>query len=160
MGNFGSCVDNINIPPCFWFVGGEKRNAIASMVAGTLFFMGWWFIIDAQSVYPENMSHAYHVCGVFGTLSLFMINAVSNAQMRGDAYNGGFCGPRGARLWLFLGFVMGFGSVIASCWILFANYVSNPEMPSHWPGFALFFQNVFIFMGSLIYKFGRVEDQF
>ncbi|XP_026273987.1 transmembrane protein 50B [Frankliniella occidentalis] len=160
MGNLGSCLDNVTIPPCVWFAGGQKRNAVASMLAGVLFFMGWWFIIDAQSVYPNWMNHGYHVCGVFGTLSLFMINAVSNAQMRGDAYNGGFCGPRGARLWLFLGFVMGFGSVIASCWILFANYVNNDKIPAHWPGFALFFQNIFIFMGSLIYKFGRVEDQF
>lgn len=33
-------------------------------------------------------------------------------------------GPRGARLWLFLGFVVGFASLIAACWILFANYVN------------------------------------
>lgn len=36
MGNFGSCLDNVNIPPCVWFAGGEKRNALASMVAGIL----------------------------------------------------------------------------------------------------------------------------
>jgi len=38
------------------------------------FFTGWWFIIDVQSAYPETeqFNKAYHVCGVFGTLSLFM----------------------------------------------------------------------------------------
>jgi len=52
------------------------------------------------------------------------INSVSNAQIRGDAYSGGCFGSRGARFWLFGGFVMGFGAVIASCWILFADYVA------------------------------------
>ncbi|KAJ8931687.1 hypothetical protein NQ314_015371 [Rhamnusium bicolor] len=45
--------------------------------------------------------------------------------MRGDAYEGGCLGPRGARIWLFLGFVMGFASVIASCWILFADFMKG-----------------------------------
>jgi len=38
------------------------------------FFAGWWFIIDVQAAYPETeqFNKAYHVCGVFGTLSLFM----------------------------------------------------------------------------------------
>lgn len=65
------------------------------------------------------------MCGVVGTLSLIMINSVSNAQMRGDAYEGGCLGSRGAKAWLFLGFVMGFASVIASCGILFADFVGK-----------------------------------
>lgn len=53
------------------------------------------------------------------------INVVSNNQLQGDSYSGGFLGPRGARLWLFVGFVLGFAAVIASCWILFSEYVGN-----------------------------------
>lgn len=83
------------------------------------------------------------MCGVVGTLSLIMVNSVSNAQVngitfcfsirnmsfslqiRGDTYEGGCLGARGARVWLFLGFVMGFASVIASCWILFADFLDK-----------------------------------
>lgn len=38
------------------------------------FFTGWWLIIDVQAAYPqaEQFNKAYHVCGVFGTISLFM----------------------------------------------------------------------------------------
>lgn len=54
----------------------------------------------------------------------FRINSVTNAQMRGDGFNGGFFGARGARGWLFVGFVMGFAAVIAACWILFADFVA------------------------------------
>lgn len=49
---------------------------------------------------------------------------VFKLQVRGETYTGGCMGPRGARLWLFLGFVVGFASLIAACWILFANYVN------------------------------------
>lgn len=112
---------------------------------------------------------------------------MTNAQIRGEAYNGGCLGARGARSWLFVGFVMGFAAVIAACWILFADFVTEGIFlyiycyikfiiyvqvtykkkciiifigaPHHWPGVGLFLQNVFIFLGSLTYKFGRSEDQ-
>ncbi|XP_043466396.1 transmembrane protein 50A [Leptopilina heterotoma] len=152
-----SCLENIQIPPCTWFESGEKRNTIVSMIAGTLFFTGWWLIIDANAKFPSEMNGAYHLCGIFGTISLFMVNSVTNAQMRGDNYDGGCLGTRGARGWLFVGFVMAFAALIAACWILFANYVTIGDK-HNWPGVGLFLQNVFIFMGSLIYKFGRTED--
>lgn len=53
------------------------------------------------------------------------MNSVTNAQIRGDAYNGGCLGARGARGWLFVGLVMGFAAVIAACWILFADFVAT-----------------------------------
>ena len=31
-----SCLENVQIPSCVWFEGGEKRNALMSMLAGTL----------------------------------------------------------------------------------------------------------------------------
>uniref|UniRef100_A0A1B6KPN3 Transmembrane protein 50A n=1 Tax=Graphocephala atropunctata TaxID=36148 RepID=A0A1B6KPN3_9HEMI len=152
-----SCIENL--PACVWFEGGDKRNALASILAGFLFFTGWWLMIDANAKYPENVNGAYHICGVIGTVSLFMINAVSNAQVRGDSYSGGCMGPRGARAWLFIGFVLGFAAVIASCWILFADFVTASSNKPFWAGTGLFLQNLFIFGGSLVYKFGRTEDQ-
>lgn len=34
-----------------------------------------------------------------------------------------FCITTGARVWLFIGFLLGFGSLIAASWILFGVYV-------------------------------------
>ncbi|XP_076247236.1 transmembrane protein 50A [Calliopsis andreniformis] len=153
-----SCLENLQSFSCTWFELGEKRNILVSMLAGTLFFVGWWFIIDAHAKYPAEMSNAYHVCGIFSTISLFMINSVTNAQIGGEAYDGGCLGPRGATSWLFIGFVMGFAAVIAACWILFADFVAAGT-PHHWPGVGLFLQNIFIFLGSLTYKFGRIDEQ-
>lgn len=151
-------LDNFRWPECECIDWGERRNTIASIASGVLFFTGWWIMIDAAVTYPtqEEMSHAFHTCGVFSTIAFFMINAVSNGQVRGDTYGEGCLGRTGARLWLFIGFMMMFGSLIASIWILFGGYVvPNKEVA---PGLAVFFQNAFIFFSTLIYKFGRTED--
>ncbi|XP_023234578.1 transmembrane protein 50A-like [Centruroides sculpturatus] len=153
------CFDNININRPEWLDFSEKRNAIASIIAGAMFFSGWWIILDTAACYPDtkDFDHAYHVCGVTGTIALFMINAVSNGQVRGDAYTTGCLGQRGARVWLLIGFVFGFCSLIASCWILFGSYVFA-DVPNQWPGVAVFLQNALIFFGTLVFKFGRTED--
>ncbi|KAG7248153.1 hypothetical protein CRUP_013394, partial [Coryphaenoides rupestris] len=84
-------------------------------------------MIDAAVTYQtqEQMNHAFHTCGVFSTIAFFMINAVSNGQVRGDTYGEGCFGRTGARLWLFMGFMMMFGSLIGSIWILFGAYVTQ-----------------------------------
>ncbi|KAG7334431.1 hypothetical protein KOW79_002838 [Hemibagrus wyckioides] len=147
----GDCECNID-----W---GEKRNTIASIAAGVLFFTGWWIIIDAAIMYPkeEDFHHAYHTCGVIATIAFLMINAVSNGQVRGDSYSEGCMGQTGARVWLFIGFMLAFGSLIASMWILFGGFVV-PAKAAVYPGIAVFFQNAFIFFGGLVFKFGRTED--
>jgi len=150
-------LDDLNIPPCFWFSGETRRNSYVAIISGVLFFLGWWILIDAASVNQGSILAGYHMCGVFGTLSLIMVNSVSNEQIQGENFDGGFLGPRGARIWLFLGFVMGFASIIASCWILFADFVAVENIRS-WPGVALFLQNSFIFISNLIFKFGRTES--
>ncbi|XP_065786155.1 transmembrane protein 50A [Muntiacus reevesi] len=138
---------------------GEKRNTIASIAAGVLFFTGWWIIIDAAVIYPrmDEFNHSYHACGVIATIAFLMINAVSNGQVRGDSYSEGCLGQTGARIWLFIGFMLAFGSLIASMWILFGGYVAK-EKAVVYPGIAVFFQNAFIFFGGLVFKFGRTED--
>lgn len=157
------CCTNLSVPPCIWFEG-DKRNAYASMLSGFLvcmyiksalifiralhlqFFTGWWIIIDSATVLPGHIPAGYWMCGVAGTLSLIMVNSISNAQvcyinmlgrrlkmvicfkMRGDSYEGGCMGTRGARVWIFLGFVMGFAAVIASCSILFTVYINRGKL--------------------------------
>lgn len=110
------CLEGLQLPRIEWFELSEKRNAVASIVAGTLvrrilfnkgvilrilsrqsmngqfwfvkildlkenanffilcipsqFFVGWWLIIDISAYYGLNF--ALHICGIFGTISLFM----------------------------------------------------------------------------------------
>uniref|UniRef100_A0A8C3DG41 Transmembrane protein 50B n=1 Tax=Corvus moneduloides TaxID=1196302 RepID=A0A8C3DG41_CORMO len=87
----------------------------------------WWIMIDVAVVYPklEQLNHAFHTCGVFSMLAFFMTNAVSNAQVRGDSYSDGCLGRTGVWIWLFIGFMLMFGSLIGSMWILSRAYVTQ-----------------------------------
>lgn len=71
-------------------------------------------------------------------------------------FSGGFnsidSNPRG-KLFLFLGFLMSFGSLFGAGWILFHDHVVNPPNPPPgipnpsfmiWPGVAVFLQNILI----------------
>jgi hypothetical protein len=137
----------------------ERRNFIASVIGGAMFSIGWWIIIDAATMHPSQaeLHHACHTCGVISTVSLFMINSVSNSAIRGDNYAEGCLGQTGARIWLFVGFLLGFSSVIAATGILFGVYVA-PGVSNAWPGVAIFLQNALIFFGGLVFKFGRTEE--
>ncbi|XP_030055527.1 transmembrane protein 50B [Microcaecilia unicolor] len=151
-------LDNFRWPEYECIDWGERRNVIVSVIAGILFFTGWWIMIDAAVVYPDQKSlkHVFHICGVFSTVSFFMINAVSNAQVRGDGYSDGVLGRTGAGVWLLIGFMLMFGSLIGSMWIFFGAYVA--QNTAAYPGLAVFFQNVLIFFSTLVYKFGRTEE--
>lgn len=150
------CLQNVELS--------EKRNKIASIVSGFLFFSGWWFALDASASYHSDTRDVFHLCGVFATISMFMVNAVSNSLLHGDGYTDGCLGSIGARIWFFFGFMMGFGSLLGAAYILFGEYVyshngQNPFKPNNtYPGVAFFLQNLFIFLASVVYKFGRTEE--
>jgi len=146
---------------------GERRNQIAAILSGFLFFAGWWFAIDASATSYESTKDIFHICGVFASISMLMVNLVTNDQLRGESFNhtDGCLGVMGSRIWFFFGFLMGFGSLIGAAWILFGEYLypspehTNFRPVSNYPGVAFLLQNLFIFFSSIVYKFGRSEDQ-
>merc|ERR1712035_103398 len=155
---------------------GQNRNIVSTITSSFFFFTGWLIAIDSAvrcniSEFPDlQYLDAYHTCGVFATLSFLLINSVSNSRLDDDFYEGGLCGGCGAKVWLFMGFMCSFGSVIASLWILFGAYVTNgPDIPdgsdalkycpsSSYPGIAIFLQNFFILISTMVFKFGRSHD--
>lgn len=47
------------------------------------FFAGWWILIDAMAIDEKHHITTGHVfIGVFGTISLFMVNTVKNSHVR------------------------------------------------------------------------------
>jgi len=171
----GGCLEIVRIPDMEWLQ--RHRNLITSVVSGVLFFTGWWLAIDAAVCYTDKneLRDVFHICGVFATISMFMVNGVSSATLENpDAYTDGCLGVRGARIWFFFGCLMGFGSLIGASYILFGEYIAlsnkstegeedgvNTFNPTHtYPGVAIFLQNLFIFMASLIFKFGRSEESY
>ena len=114
---------------------------------------------DIAAHYPhqEHFKHTFYICGVLATISLIMINTVTDEMITGNVYSEGCCGPQTARIVLFTGFLLAFVSVIASIWILFEYYVTQ-DKDHKYPGVALFLQNVFILGSTLLLKYGRTED--
>ena len=57
-----------------WFTIAVRLAADSCSALIVQFFTGWWIIIDVAAHYPtqEEFNHAYHVCGVMATISLFM----------------------------------------------------------------------------------------
>ncbi|CAL1544525.1 unnamed protein product [Lymnaea stagnalis] len=159
-------LDNCHWPRCECIELGDKRNLVVSVLSGVMFFAGWWFVIDAAAMYPDGdkFNHAFQTPGVILTVAFFMINSVSNGQIRGEAYTTGCIGQTGARVWLFLGFLLAFGALIAASWILFgfyvvgSNFYLSKDVKPDWPGIAVFLQNALIFFSAFVFKFGRTED--
>lgn len=109
----------------------EYRNKICAAISGGLFSVGWWLAIGMQCIYninilqsqlkpslladasvsdADNTKDLYHLCGVFSALSMFMVNTVSNGHLQGDAlYTDGLLGGVAAKIWFFLGLLIGFG---------------------------------------------------
>lgn len=107
------------------------------------FFSGWWFLIDAISTHPGETKAIHIILGIMGTISLVMVNSVTQAQVNrgciktyrhindgnrlfqinGDMqFSGGCMEARGARIWIFVGFVLGFAAIIAAIWTMIADF--------------------------------------
>ncbi|CAF1575566.1 unnamed protein product [Rotaria magnacalcarata] len=149
----GNCCQDLNLRERF------NRNTIASILAGVIFAIGWWIIIDGTCQYPSHadFNKIYFIIGSIGTLALILVNSVSNSQVRGESYSDGCIGQVGARIILFIAFLLAFGSVIGGAWVLFGYYVPYKH-DKIYPGIAIFSQNLAIFISTLILKFGRKED--
>ena len=47
------CFDNVNLECACLGDGPMRRNIIASLVAGSIFAIGWWIVIDAAAIYTD-----------------------------------------------------------------------------------------------------------
>lgn len=81
---------------------------------------------------------------------------MSNSQIRGEAYSGGCFGPRGARSWLFMGFVLGFAAMIAACWIFFADFVASKSKKNY--KMKLIIKNIIIIIIIFRYKYTKHDS--
>lgn len=82
-----------------------------------------------MALYPHSMDAIHVILGILGTISLFMVNSVTQAQLNGDVgYAGGCMEARGARIWIFIGYVLGFAAIIAAIWVMVASFNSSGKV--------------------------------
>lgn len=140
-----------------------KLNSLLSCISGTLFFTGWWLMIDVNSNYNDVIynSKIYYLPGIAATISLIIINYIPNDLTNGSYFYSDVisCHPFYAVILLFLGFTIGFGSLIGATYILINDFLLKPEI-YQWPGIGIFLQNVLIFASGMIMKFSVKHDSF
>eukprot|EP00048_Salpingoeca_helianthica_P015309 m.226090 g.226090 ORF g.226090 m.226090 type:complete len:158 (+) comp16875_c0_seq1:1334-1807(+) len=134
---------------------GRYRNPIASSIAGILFAVGWWLVIDAGVI--DGLRGEEYLCGVGSTVGLLMVNAVSIRQGDSSIYTSGKLGSAGVRAWMFFGLMISFGALASAIWVMVAHYITAAHQ-SDYAGLALFFQNFCILLSSILFKFGRTDD--
>ncbi|KAF5831749.1 hypothetical protein DUNSADRAFT_12619 [Dunaliella salina] len=98
-----------------------------------------------------------YIPGLMATLALLMINVIRKQDLDdGDPYDdAGVCRPR---LWLFLSYLVSFGSLVGSVWVLVEHYEQNPDISStadKWPGVAGILQCSFILGSGLLLFISR-----
>ncbi|CAF3768063.1 unnamed protein product [Rotaria sordida] len=79
----GNCCQDLDLRERF------NRNTIASILAGVIFAIGWWIIIDSTCKYPlqVDFNKVFYIIGSVGTFALILVNSISNSQVRGDGYS-------------------------------------------------------------------------
>lgn len=62
-----------------------------------------------------------------------ILTVVSILQINGDvAFSGGCLEARGARIWIFVGFVLGFAAIIAAVWVMVASFNEGEASHIQW----------------------------
>eukprot|EP01111_Echinosteliopsis_oligospora_P009094 TRINITY_DN2604_c0_g1_i1.p1 TRINITY_DN2604_c0_g1~~TRINITY_DN2604_c0_g1_i1.p1 ORF type:complete len:150 (-),score=34.56 TRINITY_DN2604_c0_g1_i1:100-549(-) len=135
-------------------------KSAVSVFAGILFGIGWIMLIDAH-VYQSSVGLSpkiqawFYAPGIVATVALFMSNIVNLEAMNPYSWIAEEGVTARVRAWLFLAFVLSFGSVAASIWIMVALF-SPPE--TQWPGVAMILQSIFIFVSSLCFMYSKTPS--
>lgn len=134
----------------------DKAKAYGPILSGALFGAGWWFWVDAVLCNSHTVPFDQYIPGIIATLALIMINCIRRDSLQGqDAFDDeSFCR---IRLWLFLSYVVSFGSIVASVWVMILHYTSHDELSGaeKWPGVACIFQTVFILGSGILFFLSR-----
>ncbi|KAK4884737.1 hypothetical protein RN001_001008 [Aquatica leii] len=134
----------------------EGKNYFVCLLCGVLFFTGWWMMIDVLAVNSQVISATkiYHIPGLASTASFLIVNAISTRYI--EIY---YCvyAPTCknialARSIMYIGLVLGFGSLFAATYILIHDFLLS-AVESYTPGVFIFLQNFLIFSSNMILKF-------
>jgi len=133
-----------------------------SAFSGVLFGIAWFILIDGN-VYQNAFHHDdpsievwYYVPGIIATLALLMQNLVNLESLNPSSWLFEDHVSTRVRVWLFCSFVLSFGSIVASVWLMVGVFLPRG---SQWPGTAMVLQSAIIFISSLSMMWAKSEDE-
>lgn len=128
--------------------------------------IGWWCFIDAaiynsmdttinsdacKGAPPKDLGFAMWLPGIGATLGIVMINCFNYSAYTntGDG-NAAACN----NAWLFFSYLIMFGCIIASTWIMVEYWLASDSC-THWPGIAGVVQTVSLLLSGTVFFVGR-----
>lgn len=138
-----------------------KFNSLIALLAGFLFYMGWWIMIDVNILYKtiiHNMK-VYHAPGILGTIMMILINMIPNEILYDSHFydSDTCCSPFVIKMFLFFTLMGSFGCLIGGTFILVNDFLLQPQ-EYQWPGYGIFLQNLFIFVSNILMRFCRKRE--
>ncbi|DBA90422.1 hypothetical protein WJX77_002012 [Trebouxia sp. C0004] len=136
----------------------EKAKAYGPGVSGALFGAGWWFWVDACAASSVKIPFVQYLPGFFATLALIMTNCLRREDLEEyDSFDEGvYCRSRS---WLFLAYLVSFGSIMGSVAVLLKSYALNDAIDVMWPGVAGLFQVTLILAAGLLLFVSRTPAE-
>lgn len=140
----------------------KAKNCISAACSSVFFFAGWWIMIDLDAVYPDlmNLKAVYHLPIIFATLSFVIVNIVPyGSSLDPFTFDSKVCNPGMWVIYLFLGLMLSFCSLIGSGYVLVNDFLLKPRK-CVWPGYAVFLQTFLVFIANMLMRFGMRQEMF
>eukprot|EP01043_Picozoa_sp_COSAG02_P000689 COSAG02_NODE_13_length_57813_cov_14.298276_23_plen_182_part_00 len=128
--------------------------------------IGWWCFIDA-AIYnmkdttiaacpdphkPKDLTFAMWLPGIGATLGVVMINCFNYSAYTNTGDGGSAAACNNA--WLFFSYLIMFGCIIASTWIMVEYWLAGDSC-TNWPGIASVVQTVCLLISATVFFIGR-----
>eukprot|EP01043_Picozoa_sp_COSAG02_P025108 COSAG02_NODE_1400_length_12844_cov_5.256493_4_plen_136_part_00 len=119
--------------------------------------IGWWCFIDAaignkcdDPKEPKALTFAMWLPGIGATLGVVMINCFNYSAYTNTGDGGSAAACNNA--WLFFSYLIMFGCIIASVWIMVAYWLDSCNI---WPGVASVVQTACLLISATVFFVGR-----
>merc|ERR1711879_330801 len=140
---------------------GKKKQIASSIIAGTLFAVAWWLLIDGVIVGKVHQAPQFlwyfYMPSVVASIAPVLSNLVNPNDVNGEGGLFSDGQEKKVRIWLFFTFILSFASICFSIWIT-VDYYAPKKTPTQWPGISSILNTSFIMVSSFIMLFGRKGD--
>jgi len=155
------------------FTLGKHRRTVGVYLAGALFALANWTLLDAailsahahsplgepQLPPPVHVEFVDWIPGICSLLGMLVVNLIDKDRIRGDEGFGDSRAVWRARLFLFIGFALLAGGLAGSITVLVLKYILNnyPEQYIYY-GYANVSQNVALMLSAVVLWIAQSES--
>lgn len=140
----------------------NMHPAVTSIIAGALFAVGWWLVVDAgayanYSNNPQKVEFVYLLPNLFITFAIIMLNGFKWEDLTGEGFSE--TNATRAKCCMFSGLFICFTCVAGSVWIMIEKYSQSTSIANDaYPGVALFISSLLLFLSAVVLRAGNMSS--